>query len=222
MSAASLASTIVAGPANDPHVPQADGSLSRLRFFSDFAPGSRVLDVGCGNGEHLRELAAGGCRAVGLEPCCDAVDSLKQQGLEVVQGNAECLPFDDESFDAVVCSVVVPYTDERRAIAEWSRVLAPRGEVRASYHGVAFALNYALAGPGIRRRVYGARMLANSWVYGLTSRRLPGFWGDSLCQSKARLARHYRGSGLEVVSEYRTPGACGLDAFLFHQLRKAG
>jgi hypothetical protein len=65
-------------------------------------------------------------------------------------------------------------------------------------------------------------MVANSWVYGLSGRRLPGFWGDSLCQTRARLARHYRSAGFERVSEYETPGIAGLPEFLFHHLRKAG
>jgi SAM-dependent methyltransferase len=214
--------TTVAGPANDPHLRMADGSLSRLRFFCDFPPALRVLDVGCGNGEHLHELTARGCQATGLEPGGDCVAALQQQGLTVVQGSAERLPFPDESFNAIVCSVVIPYTDERRAIAEWSRVLKPRGEVRASYHGIGFALGYAIRGPGLRRRVYGVRMVANSWVYGLSGRRLPGFWGDSLCQSQARLARHYRDAGLELIAEFSTPGVGGWNEFLFHHLRKAG
>jgi SAM-dependent methyltransferase len=211
----------VQGPASDPHVAQHGGSTQRLRFFSDFTPGTRVLDVGCGQGVHLRELAAQGCDVIGLD--CDdaAAESLRREGHSVVQGRAEELPFDEASFDAIVCSVVVPYTDERRAIAEWSRVLAPGGQVRASYHGAAWFLNYLLHGPTWRLRLYGARTLLNGCVYRLTGRRLPGFWGDTLYQSVTRLRQYYACQGLGLVQEYVRPGIGGLRDTFFHHLEKA-
>jgi SAM-dependent methyltransferase len=211
---------LVAGPAHDPQLALADGTPHRLRFFSDLPTSLRVLDVGCGNGQHLRELAGRGCRVVGVEPSARAVRALCDSGLDVLQGTAESLPVEDGSFDAIVCSVVVPYTDERRAIAEWARVLAPRGQVRASYHGLGFALGQVLQGPGLRRRVYGARTIVNSWCYRLTGRRLPGFWGDTLYQSAARLARYYREAGLTLLGEYVRP-AYGLRDVFFHHLQKA-
>jgi SAM-dependent methyltransferase len=212
--------TIVAGAAHDPQAMLADGTRRRLEFFSNFAAGTRVLDVGCGTGEHLAELARGGCEVVGIEPNGQAAQALRDQGYQVRQGAAESLPVPDESFDAVVCSVVIPYTDERRAIAEWARVLVPGGQVRASYHGIAYPLRQMLLGPGLRRRVYGCRTIINSWVYRLTSRRLPGFWGDTLYQSMARLGRYYRDAALALVSEYIRP-AVGLRDVFFHHLRKS-
>ena len=221
MSSALLATAnVVAGPAHDPHVPLADGTRQPLRFFSDFSSSLRILDVGCGRGEHLRELARLGCRAVGIEPDAQTVAALRGCGLAVLQGTAESLPVPDATFDAIVCSVVVPYTDEQRAIAEWARVLRPGGQVRASYHGLGFALRQVLEGPGIRRRVYGGRTIANSWCYRLTGRRLPGFWGDTLYQSAARLARYYCRAGFALVAEYVRP-AYGLRDVFFHHLQKS-
>jgi len=219
MSTVAPAPTIVAGPANDPYVPQAGGLRSSLRFFCDLPPQARVLDVGCGQGEHLAELVRGGCQVTGVEIDPRAAESLRAQGYDVRVGIAESLPLLDSSFDAVVCSVVIPYTDERRAIAEWSRVLVPGGQVRASYHGAAFPLKYLLHGPGIRRRLYGGRTLLNSWVYRVTSRRLPGFWGDTLYQSAARLKKYYRQSGFQLLAEYVRP-ALGLRDVFFHHLQK--
>jgi SAM-dependent methyltransferase len=217
----STESNLVQGPACDPLVRLDDGTARRLRFFCDLPAGARVLDVGCGKGDHLRELLAKGCDALGVEYDSAAVQKLRQDGLSVVQGRAEDLPFDDASFDAIVCSVVVPYTDERRTVAEWSRVLKPGGQVRASYHGVAYFLNYLLHGPGWRRRAYGGRTLANSCLYRLTGRRLPGFWGDTLYQSLARLRRYYECERLRLVHEYVRPGVGGLRDIFFHHLEKA-
>jgi SAM-dependent methyltransferase len=213
--------TIVTGNANDPYVPVGSGRPRRLEFFSDFPSGLRVLDVGCGDGTHLAEIARRGCQVIGLEADRQAVRRLRDQGYEVVQGAAENLPFPDRSFDAVVCSVVIPYTDERRAIAEWSRVLAPRGQVRASYHGLGYALRQLLRGPGCRLRLYGGRTIANSWLYGLTGRRLPGFWGDTLYQSATRLRRFYELAALSLEAEFIRPAYGGLRDVFFHHLEKA-
>ena len=78
MSSALLATAnIVAGPAHDPHLPLADGTRQALSFFRDFPSSLRILDVGCGNGQHLRELARIGCRAVGIEPDVQSVAALR-------------------------------------------------------------------------------------------------------------------------------------------------
>lgn len=215
-------SILVHGPACDPQVRLGDGSAQPLRFFCDLPAGARVLDVGCGRGDHLRELAARGCEALGVECDAQTVQDLRRAGLTVVQGRSEDLPFDSDSFDAIVCSVVVPYTDEQRTIAEWARVLKPGGEVRASYHGIAYFLNYLLRGPGWRLRLYGGRTLVNSGCYRLTGRRLPGFWGDTLYQSMSRLRSYYRRNGLRLVHDYVRPGIGGLRDIFFHHLEKTG
>ena len=73
------------------------------------------MDVGCGTGIHLRELVARGHRCAGIDYDVKNVERLKNDGFDVVRGRAEALPFPDASFDAIVCSVVLPYTDERAA-----------------------------------------------------------------------------------------------------------
>jgi SAM-dependent methyltransferase len=214
--------TIVHGPACDPRACRAGAVGERLHFFAGFPSGARVLDVGCGQGEHLRQFVAQGYDAIGVESDPQAVAMLRDKGLPVVAGQAESLPFDDASFDAVVCSVVVPYTDERQTVREWSRVLAPGGQVRASYHGAAYYLNFVFRGPGWRTRLYGGRSLVNGIYYRLTGGRLPGFWGDTLYQSAARLDRYYARYGLRLVREYIRPGIGGLRDIFFHHLEKTG
>src|SRR5262245_24046802 len=107
--------------------------------FSEFRPRSRVIDVGCGEGRHLAELRQRGCQAVGVEPDRGPREDCLRQGFTVLEGTAERLPFADRSVEGIVCCVVLPYTDEQRSVAEWARVLAPGGEVRASYIGLGYA-----------------------------------------------------------------------------------
>jgi SAM-dependent methyltransferase len=221
MKAALPSATFVSGPAHDPHCVHADGSRTSLGFFHDFPPGTRVLDIGAGDGAHLAALTDRGCRPLGVELDSSKVESLRHRGFDVALGRAECLPVADRSFDAVICSVVVPYTDECRAIAEWSRVLVPGGQVRASYHLLAYAVRQVLLGPGPGVRCYGGRTIVNSWLYSLTGRRLPWFWGDTLYQSAGRLRRHYRAAGLSIVVQYTRRLWRAWPDLLFHHLQKA-
>ena len=187
--------------------------------YVDFAPGTRVLDVGCGAGEQLRLLRAGGCEPVGVEPSASLVEELRAEGFDARQGFAERLPVGDAEFDGLICKVVIPYTVERAAIAEWRRVLRPRARVKAVYHGAGYYLRYLVEGPSFSERVYATRALANSWWYALSGRRLPGWVGDTLYQSRARLLRYYRDYGFSVEREWESPRYRGRPVFIYHELR---
>jgi SAM-dependent methyltransferase len=188
--------------------------------FADFPPHARVLDIGCGPGWHLLELRANGCDAFGVEPDRSAADEARANGLTVLDGVAEQLPVADGSVGGVVCCIVIPYTDPRRAVAEWARVLAPNGEVRASFIGLGYALRYLFAGRSLRERVYGARTVLNTWFHRLTGRRLPGGFGDTAYQSDGQLARYYRENKLERVEVVRGKTYLGLPVLTYHRVRK--
>lgn len=196
--------------------------LCREFLVSDLPPDARVLDVGCGTGELMAALAGKGHSATGVEIDPALVDRCCRSGLDVVEGRAEQLPFADASIDAIVCSVVLPYTDERLAIAEWARVLRPGGVVNVTCHGIGYGLNYMLRGPGFRRRLYGLRMLVNTATYAVLRRRLPGFLGDTLCQTPGQLRKYYGAHGLALVREDVFGKTLGMPQFLCHRLLKPG
>ncbi|TQE98370.1 MAG: class I SAM-dependent methyltransferase [Spiribacter salinus] len=90
----------------------------------------RVLEVGCGTGLGLRELAGQTERVWGIDPAAGslqrAAGRVPSAGLAVA--SAEYLPFADESFDCVVSSLVFcSVGDPERGLAEIRRVLAPGG-----------------------------------------------------------------------------------------------
>lgn len=196
------------------------GYINEAFVFADFPAGSRVLDIGFGTGEQMRRVRARGCRSVGLDLDPELARQGRQAGLAVCRAKAEQLPFGTSSMDGVVCKVVIPYTDEEKAVSEIARVLRPGGTARVSYHGSGYFLRYLIADWDWRRRVYGLRTIVNTFLYALTGSRLSGFWGDTLYQSERRLRRYYATHGLELVEAHPSPGFAGAPVFIYHVLRR--
>ncbi|XP_013191343.2 protein piccolo [Amyelois transitella] len=86
-------------------------------FLSELEPGSLVCDVGCGNGKYLSVNPS--VFSVGGDRCSRLTSQARQHNNEVVVCDNLCLPFRDESFDAVLSIAVVHHfaTVERRAMA---------------------------------------------------------------------------------------------------------
>jgi ubiquinone/menaquinone biosynthesis C-methylase UbiE len=103
----------------------------------DGTSGLRVLDVGCGQGVDVYRYALAGAEATGVDLTPRHVElaraHLAAMGVEaeVVQGDAEALPFPDETFDRVSSNGVLHHTpDMPAALREIRRVLVPGGEAR--------------------------------------------------------------------------------------------
>jgi SAM-dependent methyltransferase len=102
--------------------------LGPLREALADAPGTRLLDVGGGTGNYAAAL-----RDDGFVPIvCDREPAMlaraAAKGLETVEADAQSLPFEDASFDAVMCVSMLHHVDDRpRALAEQRRVLRPGG-----------------------------------------------------------------------------------------------
>lgn len=106
-------------------------------------PGERVLEVGCGTGNELLDLAelvgAGGkVYGIDISPGMLAVAhqklSLKPQpaAVELRVGDARQLPYEDASIDAVYCSFTLelfPTDDMATVLKEIRRVLKPGGRL---------------------------------------------------------------------------------------------
>ncbi|MBK6999847.1 MAG: methionine biosynthesis protein MetW [Rhodoferax sp.] len=80
--------------------------LRTLHAIAELVPqGSRVLDLGCGNGAMLAHLqSARGCTGYGVEIDDANVQACVQRGVNVLQLNLEdgLAVFDDASFDVVL------------------------------------------------------------------------------------------------------------------------
>jgi len=83
-------------------------------------PGSRVLDVGCGDGELLQLLETRGVDARGIEISRQGVNLSVAKGLAVVQGDADTdlADYPDNSFDYVIMSQTIQATRRPREVLE--------------------------------------------------------------------------------------------------------
>lgn len=103
----------------------------------------RVLEVGAGNGMNFTHYGEGIDEVVALEPDeymrskATEAASGAHVPITVVDGIATPLPFEDDSFDAVVfCLVLCSIDDPVAALSEGRRVLKPGGELRFFEHVV--------------------------------------------------------------------------------------
>jgi SAM-dependent methyltransferase len=114
-------------------VPPFDG-MNWVLDLAGVGPGTRVLEVGCGNGLYLRALRARDAQAVGLDLSLGILRTAGHPAL--VNGDAVRLPVRDGAADVVLaCHVLDLVPDRATAIRELRRVLAPGGRCVAVTNG---------------------------------------------------------------------------------------
>lgn len=101
----------------------------------DAKPSELILDVGCGTGRDLIQLAKTGCTCIGIDFSSKMIEEsreeLSKNGITAVEleiGDATNLRFPDRMFDKVFASEVIEHIpDYSNAISEMARVLKPAG-----------------------------------------------------------------------------------------------
>ncbi len=121
--------------------------------MADLKPGMRVLDVGCGTGFFTQGILGQTSDAYGLDITVHQLQRAAQKlRIPLVRGDAEQLPFKEETFDAVLSAGSIEYWPEPvRALREMWRVLRPGGA--------------ALVGGPTRPRDRLYRLLADNMMY---------------------------------------------------------
>jgi SAM-dependent methyltransferase len=128
----------VAGEAYDRFMGRYSQPLARqLADWLEPSPGQRAIDVGCGPGALTGVLveALGADHVAAVDPSAPFVEACRSRfpGVDVRQGGAESLPFDDDTFDvAAACLVVHFMTDPVRGVTEMARVTRDGGWVGAT------------------------------------------------------------------------------------------
>jgi SAM-dependent methyltransferase len=112
--------------------PAADALVARVGVTA----GMRVLDVATGTGNAAVAAAAAGGQVTGLDLTPELFGAARARAraggwdIDWMEGDAEHLPFADQSFERVLSVFGVMFApDHRRAAAELARVLAPGGTI---------------------------------------------------------------------------------------------
>lgn len=172
----------------DVFTPQAnDRIIAAFVRLSGLPRGARVADLGCGSGVFTELLRRQGFQSVGIDisPKLIELGRRKYPGLELIEGDAENLPFESASLDGVLLSGLVHhFPDPRRLAGEVNRVLKSGGRF------VAFDPN---------------RMNPFMWLY--RDRSSPFYSPIGVTENERpvlarRIADVFRDEGFRVQSDY--------------------
>lgn len=161
--------------------------------MADVSSGQSVLDVACGTGIVARTAATrvgsdGRVVGVDLNPAMLTVAGRVCPGVELREADVTELPFDDASFDSVLCQMALMFfPDPVAAIREMGRVVQPRGAV------VVMVPSSLDAQPAYRPLVELAAEHAGPEAVAMLS----AYWA---CGDLDELIGTVRAAGLEVLS----------------------
>lgn len=163
-----------------------------------FAP-QRIVDIGCGTGNLVgrvcRELPASRVTGCDFSGGMLRTAAVSPSRIGWVQADAGALPFSDQAFDAVLCTEAFHwFPDQRAALAEFRRILEPRGRALI-----------ALVNPV-------SPILAELSRLGSRLLRAPLYWPTA-----ARMREMVEAAGFSVASQrrvFRIPGFLLLPAVL--------
>jgi demethylmenaquinone methyltransferase/2-methoxy-6-polyprenyl-1,4-benzoquinol methylase len=187
----------------------------RRALVSAVAPGAgdRVLDVATGTGMVAAELLArADCLVVGLDQSAQMLaaararfDGVDGRRVQLIEGEAESLPFPDGSFDALTFTYLLRYVEDPAAtMRELSRVVRPGGRVGSLEFGVppwrparaAWRAYTALGLPAL------GRLASREW-YEVGRFLGPSIRGFYERHPLPRLIEYWREAGLEDVQVRR-------------------
>lgn len=172
----------------------------------------RVLDIGCGAGMEMLPFVER------KNACCFGIDIGEELGIigqEVKKGfdfenklnyllsMGEELPFEDGSFDVVLCRISLPYMHNKKTIAEVSRVLRSGGVFLLKTHSLMFFVDL------LKRRIktlnpkkiaFPLLCIFNGTVHILTGKQFyKDFWnGKQVYQTKGFLTKEFLKNNMKI------------------------
>lgn len=180
--------------------------LARRLDAIGFTEQSLVLDCACGVGHWATVAATLNRRVVGLDLNADRVRIANwmrgRNGLDnlwLLRGDMESLPFQTESFDAILCYGAFMFVRPRRTLVELVRVLKPGGRLYLNANGAGWywveRIRQAWASHDPRRLMATIRVTART----LARRGLNRDLGSTFLGS-GEVRRLFEAHGLDVIA----------------------
>ena len=104
-------------------------------LISEYGRGRDILEVGCGTGLILDRVTQFSKSTIGLDLSPGMLEVAKRRGLDVVEGSARALPFQDNSFDVIYSFKVLAHIpDLAQVFDEMARVVRPGGHLILEFY----------------------------------------------------------------------------------------
>jgi SAM-dependent methyltransferase len=111
----------------------------------------RLLDVGCGEGEFVADMASLGWDAEGIDPTADAVEAARRRGARVTQGDLTDVALDEGAFEAITFRLAFECIPD------------PVGALRACHRALKAGGVVWIAVPNLHS--YASRTFGDAWIY---------------------------------------------------------
>ncbi len=130
---------------------QREKADEHVRHLSRRPGRPRLLDVGCGQGEFLAEMARLGWDAEGIDPAADAVDAARARGVRATQGDLTDVALDEGAFDAITFRLV------------FEHIPGPVGALRACHRALKAGGVVWIATPNLDSDA--SRAFGHAWIF---------------------------------------------------------
>lgn len=155
--------------------------------------GKDVLDVGTGRGRFAISFALEGANVYAMDISKEMLQLAKNESdgagarIEFQQGDAENLPYDDESFDIVTCmETIMHLPDPQKAIHELARVARPGAKIAVSMNNTLSLTNFVLS------------VQIHAHLYRILKKRLKIHW----TYTTGRFRKFLDEAGLKIEKSY--------------------
>lgn len=114
-----------------------EGITRRSIIENTIIDGTKILDVGCGTGRNISFFLKHNAKVTGIDCTSSMLDVARSKfkNVKLIEGNAEKLPFENESFDITCSFKALPHVEDiESAISEMKRVTKKNGTIFLEFY----------------------------------------------------------------------------------------
>ena len=126
--------------------------ISRIKSIG-FLDGKKVLDAGCGFGQWSVSLSRLNNKIYSVDNSKNRIQVFKKiidllgvKNITAIEGSISNLKFKDNFFDSIFCYSSIYFTDYKKTLKEFKRVLKPGGKIYISTNGLGWYIHNIVDG----------------------------------------------------------------------------